>query len=88
MSNTEPARRASQSVSAAAYRSTVRHSPPWPWRIVQAAPRLIDYVVAHELVHLRISEHSPAFWKALAVVMPDYEERRQRLRDTGAGLEW
>lgn len=58
------------------------------WRIVQAAPRLIDYVVAHELAHLRVSEHSPAFWKALAVVMPDYEERRQRLRDTGAGLEW
>jgi predicted metal-dependent hydrolase len=58
------------------------------WRIVQAPMSLIDYVVAHELVHLRRHEHSPAFWRALAVVMPEYEARRQALRELGPGLEW
>lgn len=58
------------------------------WRIVQAPLSLIDYVVAHELVHLRHHEHSPAFWRALAVVMPEYEVRRQALREVGAALEW
>ena len=57
------------------------------WRIVQAPLSLIDYVVAHELVHLRHHEHSPAFWRALAVVMPEYEVRRQALREVGAALE-
>ena len=57
------------------------------WRIVQAPLSLIDYVVAHELVHLRHHEHSPAFWRALAVVMPEYEVRRQALREVGVALE-
>jgi predicted metal-dependent hydrolase len=58
------------------------------WRIVQAPLSLIDYVVAHELVHLRHYEHSPAFWRALAVVMPEYEARRRALRELGPALEW
>jgi predicted metal-dependent hydrolase len=58
------------------------------WRIVQAPLALIDYVVAHELVHLQHHEHSPAFWRALAVVMPESEVRRQTLREVGPGLEW
>ena len=39
----------------------------------------IDYVVAHELVHLRIPNHSPAFWKMLGRVMPDWKKWRERL---------
>ena len=58
------------------------------WRIIQAPLSLLDYVVAHELVHLRHHEHSPAFWRALAVVMPGYEERRRALRHMGTGLTW
>jgi predicted metal-dependent hydrolase len=58
------------------------------WRIVQAPMRLVDYVVAHELVHLAHRNHTAAFWAALGRVMPDYEARREALRGMGARLEW
>jgi predicted metal-dependent hydrolase len=40
----------------------------------------IDYVVAHELSHLRVMNHSPQFWDTVRSVMPDYADRRQRLK--------
>lgn len=49
------------------------------WRIVMAPMTLVDYVVAHELCHLEHMHHGPAFWKRLAEVLPDYEQRRERL---------
>jgi len=61
------------------------------WRIIQAPMRLVDYVVAHELVHLRRRQHrthTPAFWAALGRLMPDYRERREELRLISARLEW
>jgi predicted metal-dependent hydrolase len=58
------------------------------WRIVQAPPRLIEYVVAHELVHMRYEHHTAAFWAALGRAMPDYEARRADLRRVGASLLW
>ena len=50
------------------------------WRLIQAPPALIDDVVVHELAHLREPNHSPRFWRWVASVLPDYEERRQTLR--------
>ena len=50
------------------------------WRLIQAPPALIDYVVVHELAHLREPNHSPRFWRWVAGVLPDYEERRHALR--------
>ena len=50
------------------------------WRLIQAPPALIDYVVVHELAHLREPNHSPRFWGWVAGVLPDYKERRQTLR--------
>jgi predicted metal-dependent hydrolase len=50
------------------------------WRLIQAPPALIDYVVVHELAHLREANHSPRFWRWVASVLPDYEERRRTLR--------
>ena len=58
------------------------------WRIVQAPMRLVDYVVAHELVHLEIKEHSPTFWARLGNVLPDSDFRREQLRKLGKRLEW
>ena len=58
------------------------------WRIIQAPMRLVDYVVVHELVHLRHRGHGRDYWRAVARVMPDYERRREELRRCGAGLAW
>lgn len=51
------------------------------WRLIHFALPTIDYVVAHELAHLREMNHGPAFWEVLRAVMPDYEQRRGGLRD-------
>lgn len=56
------------------------------WRIVMAAPALIDYVVVHELAHLHAMNHSPAYWSTVAALVPDYRERRARLREIGPSL--
>jgi len=53
---------------------------------IQAAMRLVDYVVAHELVTLAHRNHTAGFWAALGRVMPDYEARRERLCQVGRRL--
>lgn len=50
------------------------------WRLMQFSPEVIDYVVAHELSHLRELNHSPRFWATLASVLPDYEARQKLLK--------
>lgn len=54
------------------------------WRIIMAPMSLVDYVVAHEVCHRKERSHSSVFWKWLRLVMPDYEERKGRLRLLGA----
>lgn len=56
------------------------------WRIVMAEPSLLDYVVVHELCHLRHRNHSQDFWKEVARVLPDHKLRRARLREVGDQL--
>jgi predicted metal-dependent hydrolase len=51
------------------------------WRLVHFGLQIIDYVVAHELAHLREMNHSPAFWEVVRSVLPDYEHSRLALRD-------
>jgi len=51
------------------------------WRLVHFALPSIDYVVAHELAHLREMNHSAAFWAVVRSVVPDYEATRATLRD-------
>jgi predicted metal-dependent hydrolase len=58
------------------------------WRIVQTPTRLIDYVVAHELVHLAHPDHTRDFWGTLGRAMPDYEARREALRRLGREVVW
>ncbi len=53
------------------------------WRIVMAPLSLVDYVVVHELCHLRYPSHDKRFWLLLATVIPDCEERRNALRQNG-----
>jgi predicted metal-dependent hydrolase len=52
------------------------------WRLVKAPPELIDYVVCHELAHLRHMNHSAAFWGEVERQCPDYKALRDRLQAT------
>jgi predicted metal-dependent hydrolase len=49
------------------------------WRLMKAAPALIDYVVCHELAHLRHMDHSGAFWAEVERMCPDYRQHRKEL---------
>jgi predicted metal-dependent hydrolase len=51
------------------------------WRLIHFALPIIDYVVTHELAHLREMNHSPAFWGVVRSVLPDYQSSRVALRE-------
>jgi len=57
------------------------------WRIVLAPLLMLDYVVVHELAHLRERNHSSNFWKIVETILPDYRVRRQWLREHGYLLD-
>lgn len=57
------------------------------WRIIIAPNRIVDYVVAHELCHMKRHDHSPVFWKCVERVIPDYLECKKFLKVNGRGLE-
>jgi len=50
------------------------------WRLIHFRMPIIDYVVAHELSHLRVMDHSPRFWETVGTVVPDYAQLRAQLR--------
>lgn len=50
------------------------------WRLIHFSPEIIDYVVAHELSHLREMNHSPRFWATVASALPEYERAKRALR--------
>jgi len=51
------------------------------WRLVHFPISAIDYVVAHELAHLREMNHSPRFWQTVAQLFPDFEKARAHLKN-------
>jgi hypothetical protein len=53
------------------------------WRLVQASMAEIDYVLAHELAHMTQMNHSVQFWRQVGVLLPDYQQPHQRLRQMG-----
>ncbi|MDR3372075.1 SprT family zinc-dependent metalloprotease [Rhodoferax sp.] len=50
------------------------------WRLVHFKMSVLDYVVAHELSHLRVMDHSPRFWDTVRAVVPDFAEQRAQLK--------
>ncbi|MFZ2620705.1 MAG: SprT family zinc-dependent metalloprotease [Alphaproteobacteria bacterium] len=58
------------------------------WRIMMAPPKVIDYLIIHELMHRKVFSHSPRFWAAVEAAMPDYDTPRKWLRDNAATLGW
>jgi predicted metal-dependent hydrolase len=56
------------------------------WRLVLMPPAVRDYVLIHELMHLRRLDHSPAYWKLVGAACPGYREARAWLRQNGPAL--
>ena len=56
------------------------------WRLIAAPREVFEYVVVHELCHLRERNHSSRFWGLVEELMPDYRERRAWLKEHGVGL--
>jgi predicted metal-dependent hydrolase len=51
--------------------------------LMRTPDEIIDYVVVHELCHLKEMNHSPRFWAEVEKIFPDYKERRKWLKDHG-----
>ncbi len=56
------------------------------WRLVMAPPQVVDYVVIHELVHLKLKNHSKDFWAQVGKLMPDYKKHITWLKKNGKHL--
>ena len=56
------------------------------WRLIQAPPHIIQYVIAHELAHLKEMNHSARFWAIVAQLFPRYREAEAELRQLSRQL--
>ncbi len=50
------------------------------WRLLQAPPPIINYVICHELAHLKEMNHSPKFWAVVSKISPDYKKTEKELK--------
>lgn len=53
------------------------------WRLIHFRMPVIDYVVVHELAHLRVMDHSPRFWETVEAVVPAWPDLRRELKEEG-----
>ncbi len=57
------------------------------WRLILAPEHIIDYVVAHEVSHLKEMNHSPRFWRVVSHLYPEYKKSKQWLCKNGHKLD-
>ena len=57
------------------------------WKILLMPPPICDYIIVHELSHLKELNHSPAFWQIVENVLPDYQNRRTWLKKQGMAYQ-
>lgn len=57
------------------------------WRCVMAKAHALDYIIVHELCHMYHKDHSKTFWDLLGSIMPDYEVRKEWLKNNGINMD-
>jgi hypothetical protein len=57
------------------------------WRLVMAPLAVIDYIIIHELIHIKVKNHSKAFWDSVGTVMPDFRTHKRWLKENGHSLK-
>ena len=60
---------------------SAKKSINYSWRLIMADDEVIDYVVVHELAHILELNHSNRFWAIVESIIPDYRERKKRLKE-------
>ena len=65
---------------------SVQRTLSFNWRLVMAPPDVIDYVVIHELAHLRERNHTRRFWQLVRQYDPDYEQHVEWLKENSVRL--
>lgn len=63
-----------------------RNNINYNWRLIMAPKDVLDYIVIHELCHLRYRDHSKNFWNLVEKIMPDYREKKRWLNENGGCL--
>jgi len=63
------------------------HNLNFHWKCLMAPLRIIDYIVVHELAHLKHKNHTDAFWGEVDKVMHDFRERKEWLKQYGAAMD-
>ena len=57
-----------------------KNSVNFSWRLIMADDETIDYVVVHELAHIKEHNHSPKFWNIVESIFPDYKKQKEKLK--------
>ena len=57
------------------------------WKLIMSPEWVVDYIIVHEVCHLRYLNHSGEFWDMVALYMPDYKKARKWLKENGPGLK-
>ncbi|MBA5850140.1 M48 family metallopeptidase [Clostridium sp. cel8] len=58
------------------------------WRCIMAKSNALDYIIVHEMCHMYHKDHSKEFWKLVGLVLPDYEMRKEWLRNYGVRMDF
>lgn len=56
------------------------------WKLSMMPSSIVNYVIVHELCHIKVPNHSEKFWRVVQSVLPDYKKRREWLRKNGEAL--
>ena len=63
-----------------------KNSVNFSWKLIMADDKTIDYVIIHELTHIKQHNHSKKFWNIVESIMPDYSEQKKKLKILGEKL--